>query len=324
MHGFLGIDTSNYTSSLAYTDLDNNLVFDKRINLKVKTGSRGLRQSEAVFQHLRNFPVLFNYFSDKIDGKNIIAIGVSTKPRPVEASYMPVFTVGLNFAQVLAKSLKIPLIETTHQEGHIMAGIWSSKLDPTKERFMALHISGGTTELIDVILNKNNKFSYNLKIIGGTSDISAGQFVDRIGVKLGLSFPAGPSLEQIARNSKVPLDIPSTVNNLEVSFSGPETCAQRLIDKGYDWADVARSVEICLFKTLANLIINGYKVTGLKDCLMVGGVAGNRFLRESLAVALNGKINLYFAEPSHSSDNAIGVSLITQKNMLITEEEEDV
>lgn len=310
---YLGIDTSNYTTSVAITDDKQNLIADKRLLLNVKTGGLGLRQSEAVFQHIKNFPLLFANLFDKVDKKSINTIGVSVKPRPEENSYMPVFLVGLTIAQVLAKTLDIPLIETTHQEGHLMAGIWSCGQKLIRD-FNAIHISGGTTEVLKVSLKEYRPVKFFIDKIGGTSDLHAGQFIDRVGVKMGLSFPAGPQLEELAQKSIKPCNFPISVNNLNFSFSGPESHAQRLISKGENYSDIARGVENCLINTLEKLIINVYDKNNLKYFLFVGGVARNKYIRTTLKEKLENTtdLKLLFADPVFSSDNAVGASLIAK------------
>lgn len=314
---FVGIDTSNYTTSLAITDEKGNLIVDKRMLLSVKPGTIGLRQSEAVFQHIKNFPLLINEVFDKINKNEIKAIGVSLQPRPVTTSYMPVFQVGKTLADTLASALEIPLINTTHQEGHIMAGIWSCG-QKLREKFITIHISGGTTEILEVSLKGWEPIEFSVDKLGGTNDLHAGQFIDRVGVKIGLEFPAGPHLEQLAAKSINPYPIPIAVKGLNVSFSGPESHAQRLLAEGANIADLARGVESCLVKSLDKLIRNVYGETKQTFYLLVGGVASNKYLRETLKNNLKenlSNITLAFAKPRYSSDNAVGVSIIAQSGM---------
>ncbi|MGI6225436.1 MAG: O-sialoglycoprotein endopeptidase [Peptococcales bacterium] len=311
---YLGIDTSNYTTSLAVTDNDGKLLADERKLLEVKKGKVGLRQSEAVFQHIKNIPVLCERIFKKIDNNKIRAISVSAKPRPEEDSYMPVFLVGLNTAKILAQAWDIPLILTTHQEGHIMAGLWSVGM-PEWDFFNVIHISGGTTEILEVKLQINTNQIMTVKKIGGTGDLHAGQFIDRIGVNMGLPFPSGPSLEKLAQESSSGAEFPISVKGLSISFSGPESHGQRLIKKGEKFSEIARGVENCLLKTLEKVIVNVYYSNNSTNFLFVGGVASNSYLRDNLTKSLNSinsGINLLFAQPTYSSDNAVGVSLIRQ------------
>lgn len=313
----LGIDTSNYTTSLAIVDQDANLVYDGRKFLEVPLGKRGLSQSEAFFKHNKNLPFLFEQIQPFIDKGKLKVISASTAPRPVFNSYMPVFLLGSGYGKSIACINKIPFIKTTHQEGHIMAGIWSAKLKEIPEHFFVVHLSGGTTEIIDV--KQNNKigleFGYKTTICGKTQDLNAGQFIDRVGVALGLNFPAGKELENLAGLCKrTRLRLPIAVNNCYVSFSGPESAAQRAIDSGeFLKEEIALAVLECISCSIYKLLSYCLQSSEVKDVLFVGGVAGDKYLKLSLQrklKELKPQINSIFAEPIYSSDNAVGVALL--------------
>lgn len=121
MERFLGIDTSCYTTSVAVYDASEGLIGEERVILHVKDGQRGLSQSNMVFQHVRNLPLLFRKLSPMI--QNIRGIGVSAFPRRRADSYMPAFLVGKNFGESLAVSLDVPIYFFSHQENHAMAAI---------------------------------------------------------------------------------------------------------------------------------------------------------------------------------------------------------
>ena len=216
---FLGVDTSNYTTSLAVVDEKGSLVAENRRALQVAQGKKGLRQSEALFLHIQNLPKILGDITRSLPGwkKNLRAIAVSTKPRPLEGSYMPVFIPGKSLGLSLASLLEIPYYSLSHQENHLWAGLHSAK-GPKSNRFLALHLSGGTSECLDVSLTEK-EFRFNVEVIGGSNDINAGQFIDRVGVALGLPFPAGPHLEQLALESSVDLKIPTYHKNGNMSFS---------------------------------------------------------------------------------------------------------
>ena len=304
---YLGIDTSAYTTSLAIVDEQAELVYENRKILTVPEGERGLAQSAALFQHVQNLPQLVAAVPPQYWEK-VRALGVSTAPRPLRESYMPVFLPGYGVAAAVASARCIPLVETSHQEGHLAAGIASSKLK--EPHFLAIHISGGTTELLEVHHTQPGKL--DIRLLGGTTDLHAGQFVDRVGVRLGLPFPAGKSLEELARQADpgAAAWLPSAVRGFEVSFSGVETAAQRLIDQGKNPADVARAVEGCIVRTLGKLLQAGMEKTTLSEILIVGGVASNQFIRKELKKRLARHANLHWAEPDWSRDNAVGVALL--------------
>jgi len=311
---YLGIDTSAYTTSLAIVNHQAELVWETRKVLEVPHGERGLAQSAALFQHVQNLPQLITKIPMEL-WESVSGIGVSVTPRPVLGSYMPVFTPGYGIAASLASGLRIPLLQTSHQEGHLAAGIMSSQL-PKRSHFLAVHISGGTTELLDVRQSEPGKLG--IEILGGTTDLHAGQFIDRIGVRLGLPFPAGKSLEELAQQAKPEASswLPSAVKGFEVSFSGVETAAQRLIDQKKEPSDVARAVEGCVARTMTKLIQAGLEKTGLTQVLIVGGVASNRFIRAELEKRVSKKAELFWAEPDWSRDNAIGVAILTSEHLV--------
>ncbi len=312
---YLGIDTSAYTTSLAVVDENLNLVWDKRQLVNVEEGETGLAQSAAFFQHVQALPVLVSEIPEWV-WQDLQGVGVSMCPRPVEGSYMPVFTAGYAVAQSIASARRIPLFKTTHQEGHITAGVLSSVLGKNlsitaEQNFLTVHLSGGTTELL--MVQGSLKAGYKIQLLGGTTDLHAGQFVDRIGVRLGLGFPAGKELEILAQAASSGAEslLPSAVKGMEVSFSGVETAARRLIEKGMERADIARAVEGCIVRTVAKLLQRGAEMTDVKTVLIVGGVSANMYIRNELEKRLSGRVRLYWAKPDWSRDNSIGVAGLT-------------
>jgi N6-L-threonylcarbamoyladenine synthase len=309
---YLGLDTSAYTTSLAVVTERQELIWESRRILKVAVGETGLAQSTAFFQHVQNLPEQIMKIPRPL-WEGLGGIGVSSTPRPVQGSYMPVFTAGISLATALAAARGIPLLKTSHQEGHIAAG-YSSAGGPDAECFLAVHLSGGTTELLMVKRLQPGRLS--IELLGGTTDLHAGQFVDRVGVRLGLPFPAGNALEVLARGAEpgAAALLPSAVRGLKVSFSGVESAAQRLIDQGISKADVARAVEGCLVRTLNKMISRGIESTGVRQILMVGGVSANQFIRNELNRRLHKQGELFWAEPDWCRDNAIGVAVLTRES----------
>lgn len=305
----LGIDTSNYRTSLCLAQEDGRIVAEAKRLLKVKEGKRGLQQSEAVFQHVMNLPELSEQM--KWNEHEIVAVCVSEKPRPVDRSYMPVFKVGEGLAKSLAAYLRIPLHLTTHQEGHIAAGEYTAEKRPQSDRFLAVHLSGGTSELL---VCERQSTGYTIEKVGGTIDLHAGQLVDRIGVALGLPFPAGPELEQLAKQAAGDFRISSSVDNLTFSFSGPEAALLRAVEAGnVPAADIARATEQCIANTLEKVLRLAIEQGLPRKILIVGGVAANQYMRERLIKRLEHpavKASLYFCDPVYSGDNAYGVAML--------------
>ena len=318
----LGFDTSCYTTSAAAVSEHGEVIAASRMLLPVGQGQRGLRQSEAVFAHVRQMPQVMDDLKKQLAGKDvqIVAVCASASPRDEEDSYMPVFTVGLGHARVLSDALNVPLFTTSHQQGHIAAGLVGNQAP--EDVFVALHLSGGTTELLECRDGK-------LTLVGGCADLHAGQLVDRVGVAMGLPFPAGPHLEKLAMSYE------GTVENLlPVSFekdgltchlSGVETKAQQWIKEGkMTHEQIAAEVFDVLARTVARLLTGAGEKTGAKQALVVGGVASSTLLRELLSRRLKKQrkpIRVFFGQPQYSADNAVGVAAIGMKQYLKQESE---
>lgn len=300
--GSLGIDTSCYRTSVAYAD-DQGYA-QRRQLLEVPLGKRGLMQSELVFQHIQNLPQLLESLIQP--GMRIDCVCASARPRPIEGSYMPVFTVGEGTARSIAKALSAPLFRTSHQQCHLRAALHSAM--PGGARFLAVHLSGGTTELL--LTNR----SLEVDLLGGTSDLNAGQLVDRVGVALGCAFPAGPELEALAESYAPKSLIPVAINGLSCSFSGAEAQALRLIESGEcEKGQLAAEVYSVLTRTLARLLETASERTGVREALLFGGVASSALLRKMLEERLDRRgihVRLHWASPELSGDNAVGAALI--------------
>lgn len=303
---FLGIDTSNYTTSVAAIS-QNGIVSLRRL-LDVKQGERGIRQSDGVFMHLKQLPDLYTQLTEKIDTSAIKAVGVSVKPRNVKGSYMPVFLAGHGYARVIADTLGVPLIEFSHQDGHIMAGIHSAGCeDLLFGKFLSVHLSGGTTEIL-VSEYKSGRFCN--EIVGGTKDISAGQLIDRIGVHMGMSFPAGKHMEEEAAAASAQVRLPVSVDGGYMNFSGAETKAMRLCGE-HNAKDMSLAVFMCVAKSLEKTINHCIAENGTEKVLIVGGVASNSIIRKYLSENISGTV--YFADKEYSTDNAAGIAVLTKK-----------
>ena len=295
----LGIDTSNYTTSVA---LYNGETFrTKRKILDVKMGMRGIRQSEGVFIHNRELP---NMLGEILDGVKVDIVGVSVSPRNAEGSYMPVFTVGHGYAKAITSALGINLYEFSHQDGHLMAGIYSAGCFQLLDKpFLAVHLSGGTTEILSV---KYNGLRFDEEIIGGTLDISVGQLIDRIGVKMGKKFPCGIELENLALSCNEIKRLPFSIMDTYFNLSGVETKLMNEITAPNP--SVAKTVFSYVTELLIKTISNAMKKTFIKDVLVVGGVASNSIIRNGLKECFKDRI--FFATKELSSDNAVGCSVL--------------
>ena len=308
---FLGIDTSNYTTSLAIADEGGRIVANFKIPLSVKNGEKGLRQSDAVFLHTKNLPDIFCKAEELLREYTPTAVGVSAYPRSQEGSYMPCFLAGKAAAYSIAKASGIPLFELSHQNGHVMAAAYSGGFgDKAFEgAFLAFHVSGGTTEALRVTPYGDD---FECEIIGGTKDINAGQAIDRVGVAMGLSFPCGAELERLALdfNGKIPSSRVCVENGF-CNLSGLENKAVELYKKTGDKNLVAAYVLDFVGATLERITedikqsYRGYPI------VYSGGVMSCSILQNRLK-----KENTYFAEPQFSADNAAGIALLCRRKYI--------
>lgn len=303
---YLGIDTSCYTTSVCLVRPDGSVAADERIILSVKKGGRGLSQSNMVYQHMRNLPELFERLRPVLAGQSIAAIGVSSQPRRREDSYMPAFLAGLGYARSLAAVLGVPMYPISHQENHLLAVLRSTNRLPQGE-FYGLHLSGGTT---DFLRAEADEKGLAISRIGGTSDISAGQFIDRVGVALGLPFPAGVHVEVLAKQAEGPVKGSHVFCKAgEISLSGPESKAQREIAAGgADPARLSAWTLATVWRGLEALLDYG-RSCGMTRLAAAGGVMSNAYLRQQLTdYCHKTRIGLILAEDGFSADNASGAA----------------
>ena len=302
---YLGIDTSNYTTSVAlYYPEENRIVHRKKL-LPVKEGEKGLRQSDAVFHHTVQLheitEALFSEVSPSID-----AVCASAFPRMAEGSYMPCFLVGLNTAKILSTVLKKEVKITSHQNGHIVAALYSAdRLDLLKERFIAFHVSGGTTEAL--LVEPDEAEVIKCTLVASSLDLKAGQAIDRAGVMMGLRFPSGAEMDLLSQKSERSFGkIKVFSKGADVSLSGLENKCRKMLSDGESKEDISRFCfqYICsALETMTDRIIEEY---GNLPLLYSGGVMSNSIIRERLTKKYNG----IFASPEFSADNAAGVAIL--------------
>ena len=301
----LGLDTSNYTTSAAVFDGQDGLNASRL--LTVKEGELGLRQSEALFQHVQRLPGQVEKLAQSGLLRDIRAVGASTRPRAVEGSYMPCFLAGTSQGQSMAYLLGVPFFAVSHQQGHLAAAAWSAgHLELMDRPFLAWHLSGGTTELLRVWPDGVN---VQAEILGGTSDISAGQLIDRAGVMLGLQFPAGKALDQLYDSGSDCKTYPVKLNGLTFSLSGMENKVRQLHEKGASAGEVARFVLDLVADVVLRTTQAAQKEYPGLPVLCSGGVASNRRLRQ----VMESGCGALFSQPQYSTDNAMGVAIMTQR-----------
>lgn len=303
MNGFLGLDTSNYTTSVAFCAQSGEVLQEKHL-LPVKAGEMGLRQSDAVFHHVRQLPEMTVKLFAR-EAFTVTAVAASDRPQQKDGSYMPCFLVGAGAARELGALLHIPVHFFTHQQGHVAAALYGAdKLSLIHEPFLAFHVSGGTTDAL--LVRPDETCGISCEVVAHSLDLKAGQLIDRVGGMLGLPFPAGPALEKLALSAgeeKLPR---ASMDGACCHLSGVQNQCAALLKKGAPPAEVARfclaSVEAAL-TAMTEALLGTF---GNLPLLYAGGVMSNGILRAHLTARFGGS----FAPPAFSADNAAGIAVL--------------
>ena len=305
----IGIDTSCYTTSIAAISLNKEIIFNEKIMLNVDTNSKGLRQSEAVFKHVSNIGQISQNIAEKLRDYNIVGVCASEKPRPIKGSYMPVFTVGLNIGKLLSSTHNCPFFKTSHQENHIESSLLGKNL-LDKNRFIAVHMSGGTTEI--VLVNKGKCGKYEFEIIGGTKDVSFGQLIDRLGVKLSYNFPCGKYIDKNALEYEKTIEngLKTSVKEGYMNLSGLENQINKIIDSE-DCKYISKLLLDAVVRNMYKSLIYISKLYNINEVVFCGGVAASEYVRTNLSIKLRReKIYSHFTKSEYSTDNACGCAII--------------
>lgn len=301
----IGFDTSNYATSLAVFDTAGEVVCAKKRFLPVKPGQLGLRQSDALFHHTVTLPELLDELSHEVDLSQVAAVGVSQKPRPTQGSYMPCFLAGVNAATAFALAKDLPLVYTTHQQGHAAAALYAAKREQLfQEKVLLFHISGGTTDLL--LCNQVRQIT----TLGTSSDLYAGQAVDRVGVKLGFAFPAGAEVSRMAAQCPEDIRPKSSVRGMECSLSGLENQCNALLAAGKSPEYVCKYCLLCVADTVVKMTKAAQKEYPGLEVVCAGGVMSSDVIRGWVQQRLP---KVHFVPGQYSSDNAIGVSILAAR-----------
>ncbi len=305
----LGIDTSNYTTSCALFDTNTHALVQKKMLLPVPKGHAGLRQSDAVFHHTKQLPSLIEELTAAVGSPCIPdAVGVSTAPRGEPGSYMPCFLAGHSAARSIAALNGIPLHETSHQIGHILAALFSagclSWLDPAREPFLAFHVSGGTTDLVRCTPDRDAVL--HIEPVASSLDLKAGQAVDRVGLMLGLQFPCGAALEQLAAQSDSNAHMKITLRDGCCSLSGLQNQCETMHKKGVPSPDIAKYCLNTIAQAVKAMTFHAAQQLHHTAVIFAGGVLSDRLIQQQLALL---PLRTAFAEPAFSCDNAAGTAL---------------
>jgi len=305
---YLGLDTSNYkTSAGLYCPEEGTFRACGKL-LEVPLGTLGLRQSDALFQHIKQLPEQVQAACHELDGQ-ICGIGYSSKPRDLEDSYMPCFLAGRCAAECMGAVLKVPVCDFSHQQGHLAAAAFSvGRPDLLEKPFLAWHLSGGTTELL--LVEPSAERIIRAEILGGSTDISAGQLIDRTGQMLSLPFPAGKSLDKLSENAEKSEFFRVKCRDMHFSLSGVQNKVQQYFEKGSTPADTA----VYALRSVISAVTQATKQAmeqypGL-PVVFSGGVASNSLLRREAEA-----FSPVFAEPRYSTDNALGIAVLTYRHL---------
>lgn len=299
----LGIDTSNYTTSAALYDTNSGEVRQEKLLLPVKSGELGLRQSDAVFHHTKQLPIVMGKL---FKGQTQVpdAVGVSVRPRNTDGSYMPCFLCGEGLAESISAVNKIPLYKTSHQIGHILAALYSAKkLELAEEKFIAFHVSGGTTDCL--LVQPDGENILNITEIGTSLDLKAGQAVDRVGVMLGLQFPCGKLLEELAEKSGKQFKIKPVLKDGSCCLSGVENKCAKMLADGVPPEDMAMYCLQYIYSAIRGMTLYALEKYGNFPVVFAGGVMSDSIIRKQL----ESEFGAYFAEPEFSCDNAAGTAI---------------
>lgn len=307
----LGIDTSNYKTSVALVDTEGNIICNYQEFLVVKKGERGLRQSNALFQHVTKVSELLEQAMAHTDPASIISISVSNKPRPVEGSYMPVFNAGVSAARTCGAALQIPVRYFSHQEGHIEAVKYYSVMKD-EEKLVCFHFSGGTSEAL--LVEDQGTDGMAIEIIGGSKDLAFGQVLDRLGVALGMEFPSGQEMDEIACRTMPakPYILPKIkCQDGYINLSGIETKCQRSLGEISNEQLIVQTFHRLAeaIETMTRQLAEKYKI---QKFLFAGGVSSSQYIRTYLQEHLK-EYEICFGDPKLSTDNAVGIALLGGK-----------
>ena len=304
----LGIDTSNYATSLAVFDANaGEVVCDCKQFLPVRPGQLGLRQSDALFHHTAALPELIERLARETDLTRVGAVGVSARPRPVEGSYMPCFLAGVSAAAAFSAARGIPLVRTTHQQGHIAAALYAAAGSELFGRAaLVFHVSGGTTDLLHI--EKDGQ----IRCLGTSRDLYAGQAVDRLGVRLGFAFPAGAQVSALAAQCAEDIRPRASVQGLDCSLSGLQNQYERLLAEGKTPQYVCKYCLLCIAETLRRMAQAALAQQPGLPVVFAGGVMSSDLVRAYITARLP---QAHFVPGKFASDNAIGTALLAAKEV---------
>ncbi len=199
----------------------------------------------------------------------------------------------------------IPLVLTTHQQGHAAAALFAAKGEQLfAKKVLLFHISGGTTDLL--LCDEVRR----IKTLGTSTDLYAGQAVDRVGVKLGFGFPAGAEVSRLAAQCTEEIKPKSSVKGMQCSLSGLENQCNALLAAGKTPEYVCKYCLLCVADTVVKMTKAAQKEYPGLPVVCAGGVMSSDIIRAWVQKRLP---QVYFVPGQYSSDNAIGVSILAAR-----------
>lgn len=258
----LGIESTAHTFGAGVVK-DGKILSNERDTYKPKQG--GIIPNEAAHHHYMLAPEIIrrslekaNVSMDKID-----IFAVSQGP-----GLMPCLRVGYQISRFLSDKFNKKIIGVNHCIAHIEIARRSTGLmDP-----VMLYVSGGNTQ---VITYENGRYI----VFGETQDIGVGNMIDKIGRKMGIPFPAGPIIEDLAKKGKNYIKLPYSIKGMDVSFSGMETFVSRLLNTKKK-EDLCFSIQETAFAMLIEASERAMAYCKKESLVITGGVAGNDRLNE--------------------------------------------
>jgi len=309
---YLGIDTSSCaTSAAVYDSTSGSVLGSVKINLQIKDGDLGMQQNDAIFLHTQNVSELMEQLTFQTDISQFDAVGVSVRSSDENDSYMPAFLAGQAIASAIAAVMKVPVYEFSHQAGHIMSSLFGTNFyQEIQKDFLAFHVSSGTT---DALLCSLNAGSLTITELGTSLDIHAGQVIDRVGRMIGLRFPSGEQMDELAEKSNT-YDLANPVlKGCNCCLAGLENQCKTIYRRTHDREYIAR---YCLNSIAAVILsmsrILKVKYLDLSDIVYAGGVMSSTVIRKFIMGSVN---NARFTKPAWlSGDNAVGVSILAARS----------
>ena len=274
---------------------------------KVHNNYGGVVPEVASREHdrLLNYLVIESIKEANISLNEIGGIGVTKGPGLAGA-----LLTGVSFAKGFSQSLNIPIIGINHLEAHIYANFLA--YPELEYPLVCLLVSGGHTQIWYI----KNIFKYEL--LGDTRDDAAGEAFDKGARILGLGYPGGPVIEKIAnRGNSNAIKFPRALmekDNLEFSFSGLKTSLFYLVkkEKSYKIEDIVASYQNAILNVLVEKLIRSIKMKKVNTCIIAGGVAANKSLRNLVDDKLNNRINVYYPDITLCTDNAAMIAFLAE------------